>query len=141
MRRTISLVEAKNRVGLSRESWEIYHPSEDEDGTDSEYAGDHLVVSALNDSASNAAAEVSKKFTALLRNSSLDEKGLVAALIDLVVGARNKFLEPVADKYEKYGVHDQEVTSQWDWLVFDHALLAIPFAFRKSLKDQIRRRW
>ena len=141
MHRIISLVEAKNRVGLSRESWEIYKPDEDEDDTDSEYAGYNLVISALNDSASEAAAEVSKKFTALIRNSSLDEKGLAKALINLVGEASKKFLQPVDDRYGKFGVGDRDVTSQWDYLVIDHALLAIPFAFRKSLKDQIRYLW
>lgn len=138
MRRTISLVEAKSNVRLSRESWEIYQPDEDEDGTDSEYADYRFVISALNDSASEAAAEVSKKFTALIRNSSLDEKGLAKALINLVGEASKNFFQPVYDRYGKFGVGDRDVTSQWDYLVIDHALLAIPFAFRKSLKDQIR---
>jgi hypothetical protein len=136
MRRVISLVEAKNNVGLSAESWEILQPDEYE--TDSEYAGYRIVANALNDSASKSAAEVSKKFSALIQSSSLDEQGLAKALINLVGEARKKFFQPVYDKYGKYGVGNNEVTYQWDYLVIDHALLAIPFAFRKSLKDKIR---
>jgi hypothetical protein len=134
------LVEAKNNVGLSAKSWSIYQP-EDEDDTESEYLGYRIVADALNASASKAAAEVNKKVAALMQNSNLDESGLVGAIIDLIIDVRTKFLEPVADKYAKYGVYDQEVTSQWDYLVIDHALLAVPFAFRQSLRDKIKRRW
>jgi hypothetical protein len=138
MRRVISLVEAKNNVGLSAESWSIYKPYEDEDDTDSEYAGYRIVASALNDSASKAAAEVSKKVAALIQSSELDEKGLAIEIIGLVAEASKKFLSPVYDKYGKFGVGDSEVTDQWDNLVTDHAILAVPFAFRKSLKNRIR---
>jgi hypothetical protein len=138
MRKLVALVEAKNNVGLSAESWDIYKPDEDEDDTDSEYLGYRIVVDALNDSASKAAAEVSKKFSALIRSSTLDEKGLAIEIIGMVGEAGKKFLLPVANKYGKFGVWDHDVISQWDYLVIDHALLSIPFAFRKSLKDKIR---
>ncbi len=130
-----NLVEAKSNVGLSPESWEIYTPDEDEDETDSEYAGYRIVAAALNDAASKAVAQVAKEITAFGRSRGFD---IATSITKMIVDARNKFFIPVADKYSKYGVYDGEVDRQWRDLVIDHALAGTPFAKETWLKEKIK---
>jgi hypothetical protein len=131
MRKLIALVEAKNDVGLSPQSWEIYQPDEDEDEADSEYAGYRIVASALNTAASKAVAKISKA-------NGWQDSGSISQMIR---DAMDDFFNPVADKYSKYGVYDGEVERQWRNLVIDGVLAAKPFEDNKIMKADIINNW